>query len=165
MQLDSERLHYTKWTRDDFKALKEILGNEQVCQYLPGKNNKSDEEIQKWLHYYVDSFNDKHGTKIFKVSLKETGEVIGYCGVGYVKEFDLMEIMYGLGEAHWRNGYGIEMSYRMKKLAQDMNLHKVIALADINNVGSNVILQKTGFTKIQPMALWGLSLYYYEMAL
>jgi len=162
--LTSKRLTYIKWQDDDFDALKEILGNPKVCEYLPGNNQKSDDEIRRWLHYYVASFNDAKGNRIYKV-LDSEQRVIGYCGLGYVKEFDQIEIMYGLAESAWRNGYGLEMSLRMKELAVELGYDFVIALADINNAASNKILIKTGYHFVRQIELWGADLNYYEQQL
>ena len=165
MKFKSERLDYSKWEESDFETLKIILSNPNVCEFLPGNKHKNDEEIRKWLNYFVQTFGNDKGTKIFKVKLKDTDSVIGYCGLGYVKEFDQIEIMYGLDENYFRNGYGSEMSLRMKKLANELGIKKLIALADINNIPSNKILKKTGYTKKEQINLWGLDLNYYEMNL
>lgn len=161
--LESKRLYYLKWEAKDFDLLKDTLGNPKVCQYLPGKNNKTDEEIQKWLDFYVNSFNDDLGNKIYKIIQKDTGEVIGYGGLGYVKEFNQIEIMYGFSQKYWGLGYATEVSQRLKDLAQSLGITFLIALSDINNEASKKVLIKTGFKEINQIELWGSMLYYYEM--
>lgn len=163
--LESKRLYYLQWEPKDFDILKDTLGNPKVCQYLPGKNKKSDEEIQKWLDFYVNSFNDDLGNKIYKIILKETGEVIGYGGLGYVKEFDQIEIMYGFDQKHWGLGYATEVSQKLKEFAKSIGIRFLIALSDINNEPSRKVLLKTGFKEIKQLELWGADLYYYEMEL
>ena len=165
MKLESNRLEYEKWQENDFDILKQILSNPKVCEYLPGDKNKTDDEINRWLNYFVQTFGNEKGTKIFKVKIKNADQVIGYCGLGYVKEFDKIEIMYGMNENFFQKGYGSEMSLRMKDLAIQQGIKHLIALADINNIASNRILQKTGYTKKEQINLWGLDLNYYEMDL
>jgi ribosomal-protein-alanine N-acetyltransferase len=163
--LESKRLIYQTWNGQDFNVLKKIMKNPNFCLYLPGNNLKTDEEIKKWLHYFIHSFKDDQGTEIYKVVLKENLDTIGYCGLGYVKEVQKIEIMYGIDELYWRNGYGLEMSLKMKNLAKERKLDKVVGFADINNIGSNKILLYTGFSKVEQITLWGLQLNYYEMDL
>lgn len=163
--LESKRLYYLKWEENDFSELRKTLGNPKVCEYLPGDNKKSDEEIQKWLDFYVKSFDDELGNKIYKIVEKNTGNVIGYGGLGFVKEFKEIEIMYGFNQKYWGLGYATETSNRLKKLAKDQNLKSVIALCDINNEASKKVLVKTGFSEIKQVDLWGLTLNYYEMTL
>ncbi len=165
MKLESNRLEYELWQENDFDTLKQILGNPKVCEYLPGDKNKNDDEVKRWLNYFIQTFGNEKGTKIFKVKIKNTDQVIGYCGLGYVKEFDQIEIMYGMDEKYFHQGYGSEMSLRMKDLAINQNIKHLIALADINNIASNKILQKTGYTKKEQINLWGLDLNFYEMDL
>jgi ribosomal-protein-alanine N-acetyltransferase len=150
---------------EDLPLLHNILGNPNVCEYLPGPKEKSEEDLLKCLRYYVKSFGSYHDTYIFKVSLKDSNTVVGYAGLAYVNEFDKHEIMYGIAEEYWGKGYGTEMSLRMKDLAIEQGHKQVIALADIDNIPSQKILLKTGFREIKQITLWGLELRYYEMEL
>ena len=165
MKLFSERLMYRPWTYEDDESIEEILGDEFVCRFLPGNNKKSKEEINKWLQFFVRSFNDELGNKIFLISCKDTLDVIGYGGIGYVKEFDAIEIMYGFKKSAWGKGYATEASVRFKELAIESGLQKVIALADVDNVGSQKVLRKTGFQEIKKLSIWGMDALYYEMNL
>jgi len=161
--LESKRLIYDFWTENDYKELKDILGNPAVCEFLPGNKQKSDEELQKWLNFYVRSNGDAYGNRIYKVILKDTQEVIGYGGLCYVKEFEKIEIMYGFKEEAWGKGFATEVGLHLKTLAKELNYNSLIALADIHNEGSNRVLEKIGYTKIKQIHLWGLDLFYYEM--
>lgn len=161
--LESKRLYYLQWEDKDFEMLKKTLGNPKVCEYLPGKSKKTDEEIQKWLDFYVNSFNDDLGNKIYKIIQKETGNVIGYGGLGYVKEFDKIEIMYGFSQKYWGLGYATEVSMKLKEFAKSLGITFLIALADIKNEASKKVLVKTGFKEVKQVSLWGSELYYYEM--
>jgi ribosomal-protein-alanine N-acetyltransferase len=163
--IESERLLFRPFNNDDFDDLYEILSNEKVCEFLPGEGKKSSEEIEKWLAYFTRSFNDEQGTTIYAITIKDTTKVIGYGGIGYVKEFDQLEIMYGFNEDVWGKGYATETSIRMKELAKERNIKQVIALADINNLGSQKVLKKTGFKEIRQIEIWGLDCFYYEMTI
>ena len=165
MKLFSDRLEFTSFTYDDFEGLYDILSDDEVCKYLPGQKGKSEEEVNKWLHHFVRMFDDENGTKVFAIREKGKTPLIGYGGLGYVKEFDQIEILYGFHKQVWGKGFATETSFRMKDLAIDEGLDFVIALADINNIPSQRILLKTGFEQVKEMELWGLELYYYEMKL
>lgn len=164
MYMTSERLVYSRWTEDDFNELKAIFGDPKVCEYLPGPNQRTDEQIQKTLASFVSKFEDEFGTRIFKIETKDY-EIIGYGGLAYLKEFDKTEIMYGLKSDAWGKGYGTEISLRCKALATELGYAELVALADLNNVPSNKILIKTGFQFAKKITLWGLELNYYEMTL
>ena len=163
--MHSDRLEYKKWTYDDFDALKEILGNPKVCEFLPGNKDKTEEDITKWLHHFIRTFKDEFNTQTYAVYLKDTDTIIGYGGLGYLSEFNEIEIMYGFNEKYWGKGYATEVSLRMKELAKELRLNFLVALADIGNVPSQKILLKTGFRQIKQIEIWGINAYYYEMNL
>jgi len=163
MIINSKRLNFKPFTYDDYEDLHEILSNEKVCEFLPGEAAYDSEIITKWLNHFVRSFDDELGNKLFAIREEGSDKVIGYGGLSYVKEFESIEIMYGFNELFWNNGYATETSLRMKEFAIQLGLKNLIALADINNIPSNIILVKTGFKKIKQMKLWGLDVNYYEM--
>ncbi len=161
--LESKRLYYLRWEKSDFEELKKTLGNPKVCEYLPGNNQRTDDQIKKTLQFFHESYNDELGNMIYKILEKNTGEVIGYGGLAYVKEFEKIEIMYGFNQKHWGLGYATETSLMMKQLAKKRKLKNIIALCDINNEPSKKVLLKTGFKQLKQIDLWGLQLNYYEM--
>jgi len=102
--LQSKRLEYRKFDYDDFDDLTEIMSNPNVCEYIPGDPSYSKEVIEKWLNHFIRTYNDEHGTRLFAILEQGKSKVIGYGGIGYVKEFDQMEIMYVLNESVWGKG-------------------------------------------------------------
>lgn len=143
--LTSNRLEYRKFTHDDFDDLYEILGNEEVCKYIPGPVKFSREHVSKWLDFFINEFSLENRNFIYAVTLKGSNQVIGYCGCSYIREFERNEIKYFLNERYFRRGYGLEMAYRMKHLAQDAGFKFLVGLADVNNEASCKILEKIGY--------------------
>ena len=163
--MESKRLKFRKFNFDDIDDLKEILTNPNVCKYLPGEGAYTEEVVDKWLAHFIRTFKDEHDTHLYAIEEKHIDKVIGYGGIGYVKEFDQMEIMYGFSESVWGRGYGTEASLRFKELAKELGMTFLIALADVDNVGSQKILKRTGYKQIKKINIWGLDCYYYEMEL
>lgn len=164
--IESERLYYRFFTENDHAFMEELLKDKKVCEYLPGPEIYPDEVIKRVLDYYVKSSNSEDPYQnIFLVIEKETQYPIGYAGIQIVKEFNKYEIFYGFSPAAWGKGYGTESSMRMRDLAGELGLKELIALADIYNIASQKILEKTGFIIRKKMPLWGLELYYYDMKL
>ncbi len=162
--MESRRLSYRKFTKDDFDALYEILHNDNVTKYLPDKTAVSKERCQKWLSYFIDNFVEGKNT-IFALVEKKSNKLMGYAGVTFVKEFDKYEIMYGLHEEYWGKGFASEAAWKMKDLAEEYGLDRVIALADPYNVGSNKVLLKIGYELKDIINLWNMTLNYFEMEL
>lgn len=164
-EIESKRLNYRGFREEDLPFMIELLGKDSVCQFLPHKVAYPTDTIKRILDFYIDAHNRDEMQHIFLVKLKETGRPIGYAGIQRVKEFDKYEIFYAFIPAAWNQGYGTEASVRMKELAKEIGLKRIIALADIGNLGSQRVLEKTGYDKVSQIPLWGLDLYFYEMAL
>lgn len=163
--LTSNRLEYRRFTLDDYDDLCEILGNEDVCKYIPGPSVYSKVDVKKWLEFFINEFSFENRSVVYAVTLKGDDKVIGYCGCSYVREFEQNEIKYFLNSSYFRRGYGLEMAYRMKHLAKNMGFRFLVGLVDVNNVGSYKILEKIGYKHKDDIELWGSSLRYYEMEL
>ncbi len=163
--LESIRLNYRKFNDDDLVFLAELLKDPKVLKYFPGPNIYPDELILKYLSFYINSFGFKDYHRVYLISLKDSNEPIGYGGIQYVKEFDKFEIFYGLSPSKWGQGLATEVSLRMKELAKEVGLTELIALAEINNVASNRVLEKTGFIRKEQIHLWEEELFFYEMKL
>jgi ribosomal-protein-alanine N-acetyltransferase len=163
--LQSKRLEYRKFDYDDFDDLQEIMSNPNVCEYIPGGTVESKEVVSKWLNHFIRTFNDEHGTRLFAILEQGKSKVIGYGGIGYVKEFDQMEIMYVLNESVWGKGYASEASLYFKQLAKEQGIEELIGLAHVDNIASQKVLLKTGYQEIKQVHIWGLDCFYYEMDL
>ena len=162
-EIVSKRLFFRKFRETDFDDLYEFLHNKQVCEYLPGEGVYTKEQINKWLTFFMSSFDESKPNMIYAVLEKDTTKVIGYAGYAYVSEFNRNEIMYAFHQDYWHQGYATESALEMLKIAQKYPHKTIIALADINNIGSQRVLLKVGYKQIKQIKLWGSDLYYYEM--
>ena len=163
--LESERLIYRRFTADDYDDLYEIMSNENVRRYLPGDGALSKEKSQDCLSSFMKSFSLEKPNLIYAILLKGSAKVIGYCGFAYIKEYNKNEIMYGLNEDYWYKGYASEAAFKMKELASELNQDIIIAFTHVNNQTSEKIILKIGYTYIETIELWGLTLKYYELKL
>lgn len=163
--METTRIRFRRFTQDDFDALYEILHNDNVTRYLPDKKAVSKERCQQWLDHFINKFDEDKPNTVYALIDKETDTLFGYAGLAYLKEFHMNEIMYGLREDYWGKGLATEAAFKMKDLADDNKLDKVVALADPYNFGSNKVLLKIGFELRDIIELWGMTLNYFEMEL
>ena len=78
MILETERLYLREMTEDDFPALCLMLQDPEVMYAYAGPFN--DEEAHQWLDKQLNNYlHDGFG--LWAVILKETGEMIGQCGL------------------------------------------------------------------------------------
>lgn len=162
--LKSKRCTYREWKLSDYEDLKEIFGSDKVCEYLPINGHLTDEQIEKVLDRHIAMApSNKQESSLYAIVYEE--KVIGYCGVVFIKEKEKFEIMYGLNEDYWGQGFASEAAFIMKEAARDKDLKEVIAFADPANIPSNLILRKIGYTFVDEIYLWDMRLNYYEMTL
>ena len=116
MLLETERLSLREMTQADYPSLCRILQDEQVMYAYEGAF--SDAEIQEWLDRQISRYQ-KWQFGLWAVILKETGELIGQCGLTMQpwKEGEVLEIGYLFERTHWHNGYALEAAKACKKYA------------------------------------------------
>ena len=93
MLLETERLSLREMTQADYPSLCRILQDEQVMYAYEGAF--SDAEIQEWLDRQISRYQ-KWQFGLWAVILKETGELIGQCGLTMQpwKNQEVLEIGY-----------------------------------------------------------------------
>ena len=114
--LETERLLLRRLTQGDFEALCKILKDEETMTAYEGAF--TDEEVQQWLDRQLARYA-QWGFGLWAVVLKETGEVIGQCGLTMQpwKDRELLEIGYLFRRDCWHHGYATEVARACKRYA------------------------------------------------
>lgn len=103
--------------------------------FLSSMKERNDLKQDGWIQYAV--------------ALKDTDELIGDLGC-YMKKDDMRQARIGftLGVRHWRKGYITEVTpCLLRYLFEDMNVHRVAADCDVDNIASYRTLEKLGFRR------------------
>lgn len=73
-------------------------------------------------------------------------ELVGFCGYWYFQDEQELELLFGVGEAHWLKGYAGEMLSSMIEYGfEHLKLEQIRASVDIDNTGSLHLLEGFGF--------------------
>ena len=165
-QLETPRLRLRHFTHDDVQIMFELNSDPEVIKYAestPALN--LDEARQRLQQGPLDDYQ-KYGYGRFAVELKETGEVIGFCGIKYLPEIDLPEIGYRFLKAHWGRGYGTESARACVDFArEDLAITRLIALIMPDNSASINLAEKLGMHRGALINIFDASAYQYEMRL
>ncbi|MEG0640775.1 MAG: GNAT family N-acetyltransferase, partial [Clostridia bacterium] len=102
--IETKRLFLRQMQQSDYKDLCKMLQDQEVMYAYEGAF--SDDETQSWLdkqlyRYQADGFG------LYAVILKETGEMIGQCGLT-IQDYNngkVVEIGYLFQKAYWHKGY------------------------------------------------------------
>lgn len=107
MQLETRRLILREMTQADFPSLFAIFSDVDTMQHYPAPFDEA--QVRRWIAVNQERYRT-FGFGLWAVVLRETGEVIGDCGVtmqnicGRIKP----EIGYHIGKAWQRQGFASE---------------------------------------------------------
>ncbi len=78
MLIETERLFLREMKKDDFNALYNVLADTEIMRYYP--YTFDEEKVKSWIERNIERYRI-FGFGLWAVVLKETGEVIGDCGL------------------------------------------------------------------------------------
>lgn len=149
MQIETQRLILREMMCSDFSALYDILSDPETMRFYPAPFDG--EKVKRWIErnrqrYLTDGFG------LWSIVLKETGEVIGDCGITMqpIHGRMLPEIGYHIHKAYWRKGYASEAAKRcMDFLFETTDCSAVYSYMKHNNAPSYGVAQKNGMRFIE----------------
>ncbi|MCL2368892.1 MAG: GNAT family N-acetyltransferase [Oscillospiraceae bacterium] len=142
--LETQRLILRELTVDDAPLTREIVSDPQTMYAWGGP--WSDEENLQAIRKQIRSY-DENGFGRWAVVLKETGKLIGICGLMWcdTDQEQVLEIGYILHRAHWRKGYATEAAIACKSYAFDVLEHdQVFSLVGDHNYASMNVAIRNG---------------------
>ena len=113
MIIETERLFLREMKKSDFDALYEVLADSDIMQHYPYTFDES--RVRNWIQRNIERYRI-FGFGLWAVCLKETGEMIGDCGItlqlidGQIKP----EIGYHIRADKQRNGYAKEAAIAVR---------------------------------------------------
>ena len=144
--LETERLLLRTLTQADFESLGKILGDPEVMYAY--EHGFSEEEIQAWLDRQITRYRED-GFGLWAVILKETGELIGQCGLT-MQEWDgqrVPEIGYQFRKDFWHQGFCIEAASACRDYAfRELGIREVYSIIRDTNLPSQRVAQRNGMT-------------------
>ncbi len=141
--LETERLLHRKFTTDDLDKLIEIRSDEEVKKYIGGNKMQNPESLKTRLDFYISCYEKNIG--LHAMIWKETGEMIGWSGLQPLEESGEIEVSYGMIKEFWRKGIGFETALAWLKYGfKTLELERIVAVADKDNIGSWKIMEKLG---------------------
>ena len=140
--LETERLILRELNIDDLPATREIVCDEQTMYAWNGA--WTDEENLEGLQKQIKEYRE-NGFGRWAVVLKETGKVIGICGLMWcdTDKERVLEIGYLFNRAFWHKGYATEAAIACKMYAFDtLGFNEVFSIVkDSNYSAMNVAIR------------------------
>lgn len=140
---ETSRLQLREMTQADFPALCEILQDQKTMYAY--EHAFDDHEVQAWLDKNLTRYQ-KDGFGLFAVIQKESGKMIGQCGLTWQdipNHPPVIEVGYLFNRAYWHNGYATEAAICCKQYAfDDLGVDEVYSIIrDINAASKRVAIR------------------------
>jgi ribosomal-protein-alanine N-acetyltransferase len=136
-----------EFSPEEFSLFSTLFQNENVTRYLPYKTPEEYKEMfDKALSDYEAGPFSRWG--IFNT---QNNDFVGMCLARvFLDNPDQLEIGYTLGENYWGKGLGTEVCKALVDYCLSLNHQKdIVAVTDLDNIGSQKVLLKSGFRRIE----------------
>ena len=142
--LETERLILREMGDSDFEALKKVISDPINMKYYDKPYD--DYGVQRWIDWCKDSYL-KHNFGLWAVVLKETGEMIGDCGISIqiIDDEPKPEVGYHLRRDYHRKGIGKEMTQAVRDyFFTHFDYDEVYSYMNKNNIPSMKTAEANG---------------------
>lgn len=152
MLLQTDRLLLREYTPDDFASLYEILSDPYTMRHYPKPFDEA--RVKNWIQWNLDNYA-VFGFGLWAVILKESGSLIGDCGItmqtinGKIRP----EIGYHIHKDHQRRGYATEAAAKCIDYAFENTPFGVLfSYMKHTNVASYTVALKNGMHLVEEYA-------------
>lgn len=140
---ETERLILRRFDMSDAEYFYELNKDPEVMKYTADRVFASVEESAELIRNYKEY--DKTGFGRWTVVLKETKEVLGWCGLKYIESVQEVDLGYRLHRKYWNMGYATEASIACLKYGfEELGLEQIVAQVLEDNGASVRVLEKVG---------------------
>jgi ribosomal-protein-alanine N-acetyltransferase len=143
-EIETARLLLRHFTLDDLDALFRLYSNPEIMRYVGKGAFATIEETKPRLIFMIEHW-EKHGFGMWALVHKESGKMIGRCGLQYLDNTPEVELGYLLDKAFWNMGLATEASLESLKFGfLELGLERIVAIARPENIASQRVMQKVG---------------------
>lgn len=139
-------------THADLDDVAALLGDEDVMRYYPRPKTRS--EAREWIARNQRRYRD-HGFGLWIMSLRDSGEFVGDCGLTlqHVDGLEEVEVGYHVRTRMRGQGYATEAAAAARDFARDvLGFRRLIAIINPLNVPSRRVAAKIGL-KVEKRAV------------
>lgn len=146
MLIETPRLTLREMTEDDLPGLRAILQDAQTMAAYEGPFD--DAEVDDWLRRMLDRYRTE-GFGLWAVVLRDTGDMIGQCGITiqHIMDEDVHEVGYLFNREFWHRGYAMEAARACRDYAfHTLGVQRVYAQVRDTNIASMNVAIRLGMT-------------------
>lgn len=144
MPLETERLILDVWRSSDWTAFRPIAEDPEVMRHITGGASWSEQQIRGFVDRQVKLYAER-GFCRWRLLDRTSGELVGFCGVGYWRDGLDAEIGWWLARRYWGLGLATEAARcALRDAFERVGLDRVVSVAMVGNRASLRVMEKLG---------------------
>ncbi len=163
LPLETPRLLIRSFVPQDARALHErVFGDPEAMKFIPRGASPSLERTRASVERFI-RHEIEHGFGLWAVELKQTGELIGDCGLFHVQGTGPeVEVAYHFGKPWWGQGIATEAAIACLRFGfAECGLDEIIAICFPEHVASRRVMEKAGMRFVGPARYYDLDVVKY----
>ncbi len=145
LQIKTERLTLRQFTPGDAEFIIKLLNEPSFIQNIGDRGVRTLPDAEQYLANGPVSSYAKNGFGLLAVTLTDTGQLIGMCGLIKRETLKDVDIGYAFLPEFWSKGYALESVQAVMSHAKEVvGLKRVVAIVDPANARSIRVLEKVG---------------------
>ena len=163
---ETERLSIRHLELDDLPALTEILSDPEVMKHSV-RGVCDEAATRKFIEWCLACYVT-HGVGHWALTDKQTGELVGFCGVGPEQVGDTEEINLGyrLARRYWGKGLATEASLAVIERAAKLGrFESIVVIIEPEHFASLRVAEKAGFHRYEEIEFHGRPVRLYRLDL
>lgn len=146
MFVETERLRLRPFTLEDTAFIVELLNQPSFIENIGDRGVRNLDDAARYLESGPLAMYQRVGYGLCAVVLKETGALIGMCGVLKRDSLEFPDLGFAFLPAFWSSGYAREAAAATMRYARDtLGLSRIDAITALENRPSMRLLEKIGF--------------------
>lgn len=144
--LETERLLLRPFQIEDVHPWFELNQDPEITRYTGDGGVVSEKEMEHRIRNHVLGDYEKYGFGRWAVIHKQDNCIIGFTGLKFIPEYDVVDLGYRFAPKYWRQGIATEACRAALKFGfNELELERIVAYILPDNIGSQKVLKKLGF--------------------
>lgn len=163
--LNTARLTLRAFTMDDAAAYADIRLHEKVIDWLPAPpaGESRSQTAARTIAHFNDCW-DRHGVGPWAVCDRESGRLIGQCGLRWLDDFQGVEVLWTIDPSCWNRGYASEAAAEALRFGfEQKGLAEIFAITMPTNLASRKVMEKVGLRYRRETTWKGFDIVYYDI--
>ncbi|HEX8220721.1 MAG TPA: GNAT family N-acetyltransferase [Chloroflexia bacterium] len=161
--IETERLRLRVFRPDDLDALAAFYADPETMKWMRTGQPVPREQVERAIPRYIEVFKE-NGFGLFAVELKESGTLIGQCGIIYLDNTPEVEVGYLFGQPYWGQGYATEAAAASRDFGFNVvGLSRLVGITRPENVPSQRVLQKIGLRYEKDAVYYNMECKYFSL--